>query len=207
MLTIMKNLSRTRKARQLKVVFPNTGGDRCNKATSSGNKRGYVQTSKINVPWFTYQYSKPITTGSRTNDFGSHAGIDIGVSSGASVYAITSGSAKYRTAYEVIGTTRYAVSYGNFVELTFGSNKAIYAHLSSFAPYTAPSYPNTSPPRGASTNTLYIEHGTITVSSGTRLGATGNSGNSSGPHLHFEIKEGTTSVDPYKYVLFPKMPW
>lgn len=177
--------------------------------TSSGNKRGYIQTSRINVPWFTYKYSKPITTGTRTNDFSSsHAGIDIGVASGASVYAITTGTAKFRTAYEVEDGIRKAVSYGNFVELYFGSNKAYYAHLSSFmSPYTAANYPNTDPPRGYSSNTKYVEHGSKSVDGGTNLGKTGNSGNSSGPHLHFEVREGSTVVDPYKYVLFPKMPW
>lgn len=117
--------------------------------TSSGNKRGYIQTSKTNVPWLTYRYVQPIYSGTRTNDFGTHQGIDIGVSSGTPVYAITGGTAKFRTAYEVIDNVRYAVSYGNFVELYFGSNKAYYAHLSSFtSPYVAANYPNTNPPRG-----------------------------------------------------------
>lgn len=182
--------------------------------TSNGNKRGYIQTSNVSVPWLIYKYNKPITTGTRTNDYGSHSGIDIGVSSGTTVYAITSGTAKFRTAYKEVtlsdGTKkRYAVSYGNFVELTFGSNKAIYGHLSSFmSGYTAPNYPNTDPPSGYDPETTkYLEHGSTTVGQGKDLGGTGNSGNSTGPHLHFEIREGSTVVDPFKYVLFAKMPW
>lgn len=181
--------------------------------TSNGNKRGYIQTSRISVPWLTYEYVKPITSGTRTNDYKPnsvppHYGIDIGVVSGTSVYAITSGTAKFRTAYEVIDGTRYAVSYGNFIELYFGSNKAYYAHLSSFmSPYTAADYPNTNPPKGVSENTQYLEHGSTAVGRGKFLGGTGNSGNSKGEHLHFEIREGNTAVDPFKYVLFPKMPW
>lgn len=179
--------------------------------TSNGNKRGYVQSINTNIPGLTYDYSMPINSGARTNDYTStHYGIDIGVVSGTSVYAITGGSAKYRTAYEKEGTTKVMVSYGNFIELTFNNNKAYYTHLSSFANgYTAKTYANASPVRGASSNTLYDEHGTIaTVTKSQLLGATGNSGNSTGAHLHFEIREnGTTIVDPYKYILFAKMPY
>ena len=179
--------------------------------TSNGNKRGYIQSINTNIPGLTYDYSMPINSGTRTNDYSStHYGIDIGVVSGTSVYAITNGSAKYRTAYEKEGTTKVMVSYGNFIELTFNNNKAYYTHLSSFANgFTAKTYANANPVRGASSNTLYDEHGTITtITKAKLLGATGNSGNSTGAHLHFEIREnGTTIVDPYKYILFAKMPY
>lgn len=178
--------------------------------TASGNKRGYVQTNYTRVPGLTYDYSMPIRSGSRTTDYSAgHNGIDIGVSSGTTVYAITAGSAKYRTAYEIEEDGTYVmVSYGNFIELTFNTNKAYYAHLSSFANgFTAKTYPNPSAVRGYSDNTKYIDHGTKTVSKNLSLGASGNTGNSGGPHLHFEVRDGgTTIVDPFKYVLFAKMP-
>lgn len=181
--------------------------------TSSGNKRGYISTSSINVPGFIYDYSRPITTGSRTNDYnpGVHNGIDIGVASGAYLYAITAGTANFKYAYSTTGGTPVTVSYGNFVELTFNGNLAIYAHMSAFDSYfnaAVSPYPNANPPRGSDSNTVVVTSAANqSVGKGQLLGRSGNSGNSTGDHLHFEVRDyGTTIVDPFKYVLFPKMP-
>jgi len=178
--------------------------------TSTGNKRGYVQTQRISVPWFTYPYERPIIVGTRGTDYipPDHVGIDIVVASGNNVYAMTSGTAFFYTRYEVEDGVRKMVSYGNYVVLNFGSSRtAYYAHLSAFmSPYSAPTYPNTTPPRGGSSKTQTLEHGSSYVSTGTYLGKTGNTGFSTGAHLHFEVREGSTIVDPFKYVLFPKMP-
>jgi murein DD-endopeptidase MepM/ murein hydrolase activator NlpD len=39
------------------------------------------------------------------------------------------------------------------------------------------------------------------VSGGTRLGYVGSTGNSTGPHLHFELRRNAVPIDPFPYML------
>jgi len=64
--------------------------------------------------------------------------------------------------------------YGNFVKLASGDIEVIYAHLSE----------------------LRVRVGE-TVSPGQVIGLTGSTGNSSGPHLHFEVRFKKMPVDPW----------
>jgi len=181
--------------------------------TSSGNKRGYVSESYILIPQ--YGYNKPITSGYRTKDYsGSHNGIDIGgVGTTTSVYAITNGSAEYLTRHENDPEEGLVmVSYGNYIKLTCSDTGIIayYAHLSIFrGGFTYLTYPNPDEPRGISVNTIEISRGTLSVAAGLYLGRTGSTGNSTGNHLHFEVRAGndSTILDPFTYVLFPNMPY
>lgn len=55
-------------------------------------------------------------------------------------------------------------------------------------------------------STLYAHNSTVlvtvgdTVAAGQRIAYSGNSGNSTGPHLHFEILKNGTAVDPMPYL-------
>jgi murein DD-endopeptidase MepM/ murein hydrolase activator NlpD len=66
--------------------------------------------------------------------------------------------------------------YGNLVVVENGEYKTYYAHLSDFS----------------------VKEGDI-ISAGTKIGLSGNTGNSTGPHLHYEVRVHNKAVDPSKY--------
>ena len=99
-----------------------------------------------------------------------HKGVDIG----GVYYTSQVHAAKAGT---VIMST-YSSSYGNYVVVSHGSgNTTLYAHMSS---------------RSVSVGD-YVNQGDV-------LGITGSTGISSGPHLHFEITENGTRVNPLNYL-------
>jgi murein DD-endopeptidase MepM/ murein hydrolase activator NlpD len=99
-----------------------------------------------------------------------HKGLDIAAQQGTPVHAVAA------------GTVRFAgwnnQGYGNLVVIDHGGYQTLYAHLSA-----APS----------------VSVGQ-SVGAGTTIGLMGNTGFSTGPHLHFEIRLGHDVVDPGAYV-------
>ena len=74
--------------------------------------------------------------------------------------------------------SQYSSSYGNYVVVSHGSgNTTLYAHMSS---------------RKVSVG-AYVNQGDV-------LGITGSTGNSTGPHLHFEISENGVRINPLTYL-------
>ncbi len=63
--------------------------------------------------------------------------------------------------------------YGNLVIVQNGEYKTYYAHLSSIPVSVGDS-----------------------VAAGTTIGLSGNTGNSTGPHLHYEIRKNNVAIDP-----------
>lgn len=99
-----------------------------------------------------------------------HKGVDIGRVG----YSTTVHAAKAGT---VIVAQRSS-SYGNYVVISHGSgNTTLYGHMSS----------------------LKVSAGTY-VNQGDAIGITGSTGNSTGPHLHFEISENGVRINPLKYL-------
>ncbi len=100
-----------------------------------------------------------------------HKGIDYGVPTGTTVYATASG-----TAYTTYGNT----GYGNYTKIIHDDGyTSIYAH---------------------GNGTFYVTNGSR-VSAGQPIMQSGNSGNSTGPHLHFEVRNKSgTPINPTHYI-------
>jgi hypothetical protein len=89
-------------------------------------------------------------------------------------YAVKTGTPIYASAVGVVVKTTYNSGYGNIIEIDSG-NKIItrYGHLSK----------------------ILVKVGQI-VYQGEEIALSGNTGNSTGPHLHFEILVNDKNVDP-----------
>lgn len=99
-----------------------------------------------------------------------HSGVDFGVKQGTSVKAAEAGY----VAQVGIGTKWY----GNYIMIIHNNNlSTLYAHLSSV-------------------NVKADQY----VSQGQLIGLSGNTGFSSGPHLHFEVRSNGVPVDPFSYL-------
>ncbi len=99
-----------------------------------------------------------------------HAGVDLAANRGTNVYATGKGKIIYAS-YSTGG-------YGNVIKIDHGSGLvSIYAHL----------------------NSIKVKKGS-TVERGDYIGDVGNTGRSTGPHLHYEIQKDGKPVNPFKYM-------
>lgn len=100
---------------------------------------------------------------------GFHPGLDVSSSEGAPVYASDTGTVTYAS---FAAGTYY--DYGNLIVLNHGNGfETFYAHLSSIGVFPGQ-----------------------TVTQGELIGFTGNTGRSSGPHIHFEIRDNDFRINP-----------
>lgn len=99
-----------------------------------------------------------------------HRGVDIGLAEGSAVAASDTGTVTF-AGWNIYG-------YGNLIVVNHGNGfETLYAHLSG----------------------INVGPGQI-VYQGNVIGASGNTGNSSGPHLHFEIRINGNPDDPCWYL-------
>lgn len=99
-----------------------------------------------------------------------HKGVDIG--------GVGTTTSVLATKAGVVITSALSRSYGNYVVISHGpGNTTLYAHMSSRS----------------------VKEGD-SVTQGQVIGITGSTGISSGPHLHYEITEGGSRVNPLDYL-------
>jgi len=140
---------------------------------SSSSGSNYVAPSNTKAP--SGYYMKPVS-GIVTSPYGSrkggfHYGIDFGNVRGTPVVAAASGVVVKVISGCVEGKTSCGGRYGNYVVVQHSNGtKTFYAHLSKVSVSVGEN-----------------------VSQGEKVGSLGNTGRSTGPHLHFEIENANGS--------------
>lgn len=172
----------------MQIVIPGAKGERLNvlaantSNVSAGSAGGISGTYTLwgctaNVSGGTLPVNNPLGGGyTWMQGFvpGGHEGVDLSPTMGIGTPVNAAGA----------GTVVYAgwsnYGYGNVVVIAHGPAFTIYGHLDSYS----------------------VRCGQ-TVSAGTTIGGVGNTGNSSGPHLHFEVRDANFNPrNPQDYVSF-----
>ena len=139
-------------------------------SSSSSSQQQIVDTGDLSFRWPLPGYSY-ISSPFGSRWGGWHTGIDI---SGGGVYGASIVAAEAGT---VIMSQWYS-TYGNCVIVDHGGGySTLYAHMSGYA----------------------VSVGDY-VSKGQTIGYVGSTGNSTGPHLHFEVRVNGTAQNPQNYV-------
>lgn len=110
---------------------------------------------------FVGNFARPISGGIKTQGIHGYNGIDIGAPIGTSVFASLSGTVTLTR-----GGNGWNGGYGNYIVIKHSNGiQTLYAHLDSISVSTGQ-----------------------TVEKGQVIGRSGNTGRSTGPHLHFEVR-------------------
>ena len=118
-----------------------------------------------------------------------HAGVDFKTQQveGKNVFAVDAG-----TVYRVVV---FSGGYGNAVYLKHPSGYiTLYGHLSKFEPALEKYVREQQYRKKSFTVDLYPDAGKFSYAKGAFIGLSGNSGNSFGAHLHFEVRDNSGSV-------------
>lgn len=153
------------------------------KAQESNNNNGgssNIVNSNGKFDWPLKGYGKERITATfpKYPDGTRHDGVDIGVPVGTPVYAAAAGevvTSKYYLTGNYAGS--YKDGYGNYVMIDHGDYYTLYGHLQ------------------------YKKVVSVgqSVSKGQLIAYTASTGNSTGPHLHFEVRKGKTAVNPMQF--------
>lgn len=139
---------------------------------SEGNKKPSSSVSSSNSGMFMHPLNG---AGTLTSNYGSrwgsfHRGLDIAAPAGTPIYAAASGTVTY-SGYNQGG-------FGKLIIIDHNNGyQTYYAHCSS----------------------LYVQVGQK-VSKGQNIAGVGSTGNSTGNHVHFELRSNGNPINPYDYV-------
>lgn len=134
-------------------------------------ERAYFLDSTMRLPIDKDKYWVSSDFGRRKNPFSgewkNHNGIDLAANTGTPVYAVKDGG--------VTVCIKMDPTFGNYIILSHDRGKmtSVYAHLSK----------------------LNVEKDQV-VKKGDIIGWVGQTGMATGPHLHFEIRQGGVAMDP-----------
>lgn len=155
-------------------------------SSSSSKTQSNVSNSGSSGSSSSHGYIFPVSGLSKSNirtlkypSYAGHTGIDVNISAaGRSVVAVKSGTVEISTAMRRANGTYK--SYGEYIVINHhDGTMTLYAHMES----------------GSRTVSKGAE-----VSQGQVIGTVGSTGNSTGPHLHFEVRVGGSPVNPIPYL-------
>lgn len=144
------------------------------KKSSSGSSKGSSIISNTKAPsgYYIRPASGIITSPYGPRKGGFHYGVDIGNKRGTQVVAAASGVVTKVVSSCSEGRSSCGGRYGNYVVVDHSNGTStMYAHL----------------------NSVSVSVGT-SVSQGQKIGTLGNTGRSTGPHLHFEVRNANGST-------------
>ena len=151
---------------------------KANRYSSGGG--GNVNTS-ANVSYsytpLAVTFIRPISGGMISSRFGARSSIRRSVHTGLDL-AASSGTPVRAAAGGTVSCANWKGSYGKLVVIDHGGGvQTYYAHLSAINVYVGQS-----------------------VSQGQHIGNVGSTGNSTGPHLHIEVRQNGVALNPEKYI-------
>ena len=134
---------------------------------------GPVEGGAVGTGTFAYPTDKHTLSGFDYSVESHHLGLDFAAGLGANIYATDGGVVVYA------GENSYG--YGSMVMIDHGTGfQSLYAHLSA----------------------IFVGCGE-SISQGQTIGAAGETGRASGPHLHFEIRTMSTVINPWDVLPAP----